>query len=85
MGKGRSTYHLTLLCHADRTAGYYAQRMEVWVDTEHVLPIKLVLYDWDNQLYASYEYQNVRLNPGLGPEAFRLTPVLDEQPQPPVK
>jgi outer membrane lipoprotein-sorting protein len=79
---GRSTYHLALLCDADETAGYYAQRGEVWVDTEHFLPIKLALYDWKNQLYAYYEYQRLRLNPELGPEAFRLMPALDEQPLP---
>jgi outer membrane lipoprotein-sorting protein len=70
----RPAYHLTLVCHADKTAGYYAQRGEIWVDMEHFLPIRLSLYDWNNQLYAFYEYRNLRLNPGLGPEAFRLAP-----------
>src|SRR5262249_20213563 len=44
---GRSTYHLTLVCHAAKTAGYYAQRGEIWVDAEHFLPIRLSLYGWD--------------------------------------
>jgi outer membrane lipoprotein-sorting protein len=73
----RPAYHLTLVCHADKTAGYYAQRGEIWVDMEHFLPIRLVLYDWSNQIYAYYEYRNLRLNPGLGPEAFRLAPTPD--------
>jgi len=47
------------------------------VDTEHFLPIKLSLYDRDNQLYAHYEYHRLRLNPGLAPKAFRLSPVAD--------
>jgi Protein of unknown function (DUF1571) len=42
---GRSTYQLALVCHADKTAGCYAQRGEIWVDTEHFLPIRLSLYD----------------------------------------
>jgi len=75
----RQAYHLTLVCHADKTAGYYAQQGEIWVDTVHFLPIKLSLYDWDHQLYAYYEYRSLRLNPGLGPEAFRLEPALDVQ------
>ena len=78
----RPAYHLTLVCHADKTAGYYAQRGEIWVDMAHFLPIKLSLYDWDNQLYADYEYRSLRLNPGLGPEAFRLTPALDVESPP---
>ena len=42
----RPAYHLTLVCHADKAAGYYAQRGEIWVDTVYFLPIKLSLYDW---------------------------------------
>lgn len=80
----RPAYRLTLVFHADRTAGYYAQRGEIWVDTAHFLPIRLSLYDWDNQLYAYYEYRNLQLNPGLGPEAFRLAPAPDIQ-SPPVQ
>jgi outer membrane lipoprotein-sorting protein len=79
---GRSTYHLTLVCHADKMAGYYAQRGEIWVDAEHFLPIRLSLYDWDGELYAHYEYQRLRVNPGLGPEAFRLAPAPDVQSPP---
>jgi outer membrane lipoprotein-sorting protein len=77
---GRSTYHLTLVCHVDKMAGYYAQRGEIWVDAEHFLPIRLSLYDWDGELYAHYEYQRIRVNPGLGAEAFRLAPALDAPP-----
>lgn len=79
---GRAAYHLTLVCHADKTAGYYAQRGEIWVDAEHFLPIRLSLYDWDGELYAYYEYQRLRVNPGLGAEAFRLAPALDAPPPP---
>jgi outer membrane lipoprotein-sorting protein len=78
----RQAYHLTLVCYADKTAGYYAQRGELWVDTAYFLPIKLSLYDWDNQLYAYYEYRSLRLNPGLGPEAFHLAPAPDVQSPP---
>jgi outer membrane lipoprotein-sorting protein len=79
---GRPAYHLAFVFHAAKTAGYVAQRGDLWVDTQHFLPIKLSLYDWDNQLYAHYEYQRLRLNPDLGPEAFRLSPVVDAPPLP---
>jgi outer membrane lipoprotein-sorting protein len=75
----RSAYHIELLCHAGRTAGCYAYRGEIWVDKEYYLPIRLDLYDWNNQLYAHYEYRDLRLNPGLGPEAFRL-PAVEQIP-----
>jgi hypothetical protein len=79
---GRPAYHLAFVCHADSRSGYYAQRGALWVDAEYFLPTKLSLYDWDDQLYAYYEYRRLRLNPGLGPEAFRLTPALDVRPSP---
>ena len=79
---GRPAYHLAFVCHADKAAGYYAQSGDLWVDTAYFLPTKLSLYDWDNQLYADYEYQRLRLNPGLGPEAFRLPPVIGAQENP---
>ena len=78
----RPAYHLTLVCHADKTAGYYAQRGESWVDVAHSLPIKLSLHNWNNKTYICYEYRNLRLNPGLGPEAFRLAPALDAESPP---
>ena len=78
----RQAYHLTLVCHADKAAGYYAQRGEIWVDTAHFLPIKLAPYDVDHQPYAYYEYRSLRLDPGLGPEAFRLGPARDVQSSP---
>jgi hypothetical protein len=77
---GRLAYHVAFVCHADKTAGYYAKRGDIWVDAEYFLPTRLYLYDWDDQLHAHYEYHKLRLNPGLGPDAFRLAPWLDAQP-----
>lgn len=72
---GRPADHLSLLCHADEAAGYYAKRADIWVDKAHHLPTRLLVYDWNNQLYAHYEYRRLKLNPGLRPEAFKLPPV----------
>ena len=79
---GRPAYHLALVCHAAKTAGDYAQRGDLWVDAEHFLPTRLALYNWDNKIYAHYEYHRIRLNPGLGPEALRLAPLPDVPPPP---
>lgn len=68
----RPAYHLEFICHADKSAGYYAHRGEIWLDEEHYLPVRVRVYNWDNEPYAYYEYRNLRLNPGLGPAAFKL-------------
>ena len=72
---GRPADRLSLLCHADEAAGYYAKRAEIWIDKAHHLPTRLLVYDWNNQLYAHYEHHRLKLNPGLRPEAFKLPPV----------
>ena len=77
---GRPTYRLSLLCHADQAAGYYAKRADIWIDKAQHLPTRLLVYDWDDQLYAHYEYHRLKLNPGLDSEAFELPPVQLIQP-----
>ena len=72
---GRPAYRLSLLCHADQAAGYYAKRADIWIDKAQFLPTRLLLYDWDNQLHAHYEYHRLRLNPRLGPKDFELPPL----------
>lgn len=72
---GRQAYHLDLEYPKSKEAGYYAYRAEIWIDEEYHLPTKMLVYTWDNALYAHYEYHRLTLNPGLGPEAFQLEPV----------
>lgn len=76
---GRAAYHLEFVYPADKAAGYYAYRGELWIDKASYLPTKVLIYDWENQLYEHYEYHRLRLNPGLGPEAFRLEPGMPEK------
>ncbi len=73
---GRPAYRLELVCRGKERTACYAHRAEVWIDQGHHLPTKLEVYNWDNQLYAYYEYRELQLNPGLKPDAFRLSPVL---------
>lgn len=79
---GRPAYHIEFVCSAKEQErdGYYAYRGEIWVDREHDLPIKLHIYDWDNQLYEHYEYHRLRLNPGLEPDAFTISVEAPAQP-----
>lgn len=80
---GRQAYHLGLEYPKSKEAGYYAYRAELWIDEEYLLPTKMLVYTWDNELYAHYEYHQLTLNPGLGPEAFQLGPA--SAPAPPDK
>lgn len=77
---GRPTYHLEFICHGDKTAGCYGARGEIWVDKDHYLPIKVRIYNGDNQLYEHYEYHRLQLNPGLAQEAFHLAPAVKLPP-----
>jgi hypothetical protein len=72
---GRPAYHLECLYPADQTAGYYAYRGELWIDKASYLPIRVEIYNWDNDLYEYYAYHRLQLNPGLDATAFRLPSV----------
>jgi outer membrane lipoprotein-sorting protein len=71
----RPAYHLEWIGPDNKNAGYYAYRGDVWVDKESYLPIQMDIYDWENQLHASYAYHRLQLNPGLTREDFTLPPV----------
>ena len=42
---GRPAYRLSLLCHADQAAGYYAKRAAIWIDKAQHLPTRLLVYN----------------------------------------
>lgn len=69
---GRPVYHLAFTYPADKSAGYYAYRGEIWIDQASYLPTRVQIYNWDNQLYEHYEYRQLQLNPGLDDADFRL-------------
>jgi hypothetical protein len=49
---------------------YYGGRVEFIVDKKTALPVKITTWDWNGRLYESYEYPEVRLNPGLTRQDF---------------
>lgn len=51
-------------------AGYYCYRVFLAFDQEHSLPIRVVVYDWDDQLVEEYIYTELHLNPGLTARDF---------------
>lgn len=77
---GRPVYRLELVCRDKANTVCYAYRADIWIDQGHHLPTKLTIYNWDNQLYAYYEYRELKLNPGLKADAFRLSPAPSVSP-----
>lgn len=61
----RRTRKAEVIFERDRTKGYYGYRVIVNLDEEKKVPIKIQIYDWDDQLVESYGYENLDLNAGL--------------------
>jgi len=49
---------------------YYASRMDLWLDAENGLPVRIMLYDGSGQLYERYEHREVEVNVGLTDRDF---------------
>jgi hypothetical protein len=62
---GRRVRQVEGILPQDARAGYYAYRVQLFFDEEFRLPIRVVVYDWSDQLVEDYTYADLRLNPGL--------------------
>jgi len=49
---------------------YYCYRSVVYFDVENKLPIRMLFYDWENELIESYAYINLKVNTGLTDKDF---------------
>lgn len=56
---------LEVILPSEREKGYYCHRLVLSVSTESGLPVRAVIYDWDDRTVADYAYREVRLNPAL--------------------
>ena len=54
----------------EKRKGYYCYRCIVWFDENSRLPIKIQVYDWNNNLSEEYVYENLEINVGLGDKDF---------------
>jgi outer membrane lipoprotein-sorting protein len=45
--------------------GYYGHRIRINFDEQLLLPLRIVVYDWDGRLLEKYEYSQLKLNTGL--------------------
>jgi hypothetical protein len=49
---------------------YYARRLDLWLDQQTHLPLRVEVYDHEDALYERYEHRDLRVNVGLGPADF---------------
>jgi outer membrane lipoprotein-sorting protein len=64
---GRKAWHIT----AQTTGkGYYAGKLDVWVDAEYGLPVKVKVFGLNGEFLESYTYSDLKLNPGLSDKEF---------------
>jgi hypothetical protein len=62
---GRRVRQVEGILPRDPQAGYYAYRVQLSFDDEHRIPIRVVVFDWSDQMVEDYTYADLRLNPGL--------------------
>jgi hypothetical protein len=50
--------------------GFYNARIMLYIDKEHMLPIKVTVYDWSDVLYEEYTFHNLKFNVGFNDKDF---------------
>lgn len=54
----------------DRRKGYYCYRAVINVDIKKKVPVKIMIYNWDDNLIENYGYEDLRLDAGLTDSDF---------------
>ena len=67
---GRRTQRVEILSPRDKARNYYCYRAVLTLDLERKVPIKIQLYDWENNLIENYGYEDLRFNVGLSDADF---------------
>jgi len=57
----------------EKEKGYYCYRAVFWADKERKLPVKIMVYDWDDQLVEDYAYENLKFDVGFTDKDFDPT------------
>jgi hypothetical protein len=68
--QGRRVRQLESILPQDARLGYYGYRVTLAFDDENHLPIRVIVYDWSDQLVEDYIYTDLQLNPGLTSQDF---------------
>jgi len=67
---GRQTHKIEFIMPG-KQKGYYCYRAEVYFDAVHKLPIRIVVYNWEDELVERYSFKDLALNVGLTEEDFK--------------
>lgn len=67
---GRRVRQVEGILPQDPKAGYYSYRVLLAFDEENHLPIRVAVYDWNDQLVEEYVYTHIQLNPELSDRDF---------------
>lgn len=67
---GRRTRKIEGVFPKEREKGYYCSRAVINFDTETRVPLKVMIYDWDDNLIENYGYEDLRLDAGLSEADF---------------
>lgn len=67
---GRKARKIEGIFPKEKEKGYYCYRAVISLDIELKVPIKSMIYDWQDQLIESYGYEQLKLNAGLSDADF---------------
>ena len=67
---GRPVYRFEGIFNPKERKLYYGYRAIIDMDIERKIPVRVQIYDWDNNLVENYGYEKVELNPGLTDKDF---------------
>jgi outer membrane lipoprotein-sorting protein len=62
---GHKTKKVELIFPKDEARGYYCYHAIINIDVEKKLPLKVQIYDWEDNLIEKYGYEELKLDPGL--------------------
>ena len=71
-GESRIDKRDVWVVHGDfpENKGFYAAKIILYLDRELMLPIKVSVYDWSDELYEEYTFHDLRINTGLDEADF---------------
>ncbi|MFO8057281.1 MAG: DUF1571 domain-containing protein [bacterium] len=67
---GHNVYVMESVLPDDRSKGYYCHRIFHYIDYIRSLEIKARIYTFGNELYETYYYTRIKINPGLTDNDF---------------
>jgi len=67
---GVRVYKMESVLPRDKSLGYYRYRVIHYIDFMDSLEVKAEMYDWDNVMWESYHYTQIRPNPGFTERDF---------------